>query len=270
MKKNLFFGALFATVLLASCDSKEEGTINGLFSVSETQQVKFSSGNLQYTKSTQTYQFAEHQWNVIGDLDEDFDEKDTFDLFAWGSGDNPRPEELEEEEGAQFVDWGTQPVANGGEYKWRTLTNEEWDYMVMRRPDAFNLIGYGMIENVKGLILLPDAWEQPKDTKFESLADTITTSSNSITVKDWTKETDLTLLNVYDAATWQKMEDAGAVFLPYNVKQLSRDEQLGEGQYWSNTDSEMDFANNFIWPDRGCSIDAFVMGVRLVKDVVKE
>ena len=69
MKKNLFFGALFATVLLASCDSKEEGTINGLFSVSETQQVKFSSGNLQYTKSTKTFQFAEHQWNVIGDLD---------------------------------------------------------------------------------------------------------------------------------------------------------------------------------------------------------
>ena len=61
MKKNLFFGALFATVLLASCDSKEEGTINGLFSVSETQQVKFSSGNLQYTKSTKTFPVECHR-----------------------------------------------------------------------------------------------------------------------------------------------------------------------------------------------------------------
>ncbi len=270
MKKNLFFGALFATVLLASCDSKEEGTINGLFSVSETQQVKFSSGNLQYTKSTKTFQFAEYQWNVIGDLDQDFDEKDTFDLFAWGSGDNPRPEELEEEEGATFVDWGTQSIANGGDYKWRTLTNTEWDYLIRKRPNALNLLAYGTIENTKGIILLPDAWEQPEGVQFVSLVDTVVVTYSSMNVKNWTKETDLTPLNTYDAATWQKMEDAGAVFLPYNMKVFSSDEQLGEGQYWSNTDSEMNFSNNFIWPDRGCSIDAFVMGVRLVKDVVKE
>ena len=98
MKTKLFFCALFATLLLTSCDSKEEGTISGVFSVSATQQVKFSSGNLQYTKSTKTFQFAEHQWTVLGNKDADFDEKDTFDLFAWGSGDNPSPERLESEE----------------------------------------------------------------------------------------------------------------------------------------------------------------------------
>ena len=41
MKKFLFFGALCAGMLLASCEKEEVGTINGLFSVSETQQVKF-------------------------------------------------------------------------------------------------------------------------------------------------------------------------------------------------------------------------------------
>ena len=89
MKKFLFFGALCAGMLLASCEKEEVGTINGLFSVSETQQVKFSSGNLQYTKSTGTLQFAAHQWEILGSKDVKWSEMDTFDVFGWGTGDNP-------------------------------------------------------------------------------------------------------------------------------------------------------------------------------------
>lgn len=270
MKKNLFFGALCAVALLTSCSSKEEGTVNGVFSVSETKQVKFSSGNLQYTKSTSTFQFAEHQWTVLGNKDKDFDEKDTFDLFAWGSGDNPRPERLESEEGAKFTDWGVNPIANGGGYKWRTLTNEEWDYVVMKRPNAINLIAYGMVESVKGLILLPDEWQQPDGVQFTSLADTVEAKFDIINVKNRTKETDLTVLNAYDATTWQKMEDAGAVFLPFTSWKYSENGEPTGGSYWSTIDSAMDFDYTFIWPDRGVSIDAFEYAVRLVKDVAKE
>ena len=46
MKKSLFFGALCAGMLLASCEKEEVGTINGLFSVSETQ-ATCSTPNLQ-------------------------------------------------------------------------------------------------------------------------------------------------------------------------------------------------------------------------------
>ncbi len=270
MKTKLFFCALFATLLLTGCDSKEEGTISGVFSVSATQQVKFSSGNLQYTKSTKTFQFAEHQWTVLGNKDADFDEKDTFDLFAWGSGDNPSPERLESEEGAKFTDWGTNPIANGGEFKWRTLTNEEWNYVFMERPNALNLLSYGQVESVKGLILLPDAWEQPSDVQFVSLVDTAKITSSTIDVKNRSDETDLTSLNVYDAATWQKMEDAGAVFLPFTSWKYSDNGEPVEGEYWSTTDSGLSFDYIYIWPDRGSSIDANLMAVRLVKDVVKE
>ena len=42
------------------------GILPGLFSVSETQQVQFSQGNLQYQASTNTWRFAEYQWNYIG------------------------------------------------------------------------------------------------------------------------------------------------------------------------------------------------------------
>ena len=42
------------------------GAINGLFSVSGSRQVYFSRGNLQYQASTNTWRFAEHQYDYIG------------------------------------------------------------------------------------------------------------------------------------------------------------------------------------------------------------
>ena len=268
MKKIMLFGAMCAGLLLASCDSKEEGTINGVFSVSETKQVKFSSGNLQYSKTAGTYQFAEHQWVILGSEKADYKKMDVFDVFAWGSGDNPRPERCEE--GAEFVDWGTNPIANGGEgQQWRTLSPEEWEYVVMNRPNAINLIAYGKVENVKGIILLPDAWEQSEEVPFESLADTAKITYNSIDVLNRTAETDLTVLNVYDAATWEKMEEAGAVFLPFTNWSFSKDGEPTGAEYWSSGKSHLSISKTTIWPDRGCVVDAFVQSVRLVKDVVK-
>ena len=44
-----------------------EGAIDGLFSVSPTQKVYFSQGNLQYQASTNTWRFAENQWDYVGD-----------------------------------------------------------------------------------------------------------------------------------------------------------------------------------------------------------
>lgn len=44
-----------------------EGAINGLFTINENGgQVYFSQGNLQYQASTNTWRFAEHQWDFVG------------------------------------------------------------------------------------------------------------------------------------------------------------------------------------------------------------
>ncbi len=43
-----------------------EGALNGVFSVSADKKVRFAKGNLQYTQSTQTWSFAEHQYDIIG------------------------------------------------------------------------------------------------------------------------------------------------------------------------------------------------------------
>ncbi len=44
-----------------------EGAINGLFTINGNgDQVYFSQGNLQYQASTNTWRFAEHQWDFVG------------------------------------------------------------------------------------------------------------------------------------------------------------------------------------------------------------
>lgn len=42
------------------------GALNGAFSVSDTKKVRFSKGNLQYQATTNTWRFAENQWDFVG------------------------------------------------------------------------------------------------------------------------------------------------------------------------------------------------------------
>ena len=66
-----------------------EGAINGLFSVSATQQVYFSQGNLQYIGSAATpyWKFAEHQWDYLGTTtgQNSSNQNVDRDLFGWGT-----------------------------------------------------------------------------------------------------------------------------------------------------------------------------------------
>lgn len=73
----------------------------GAFSVSPNKLVYFSKGNLQYQASTNTWRFAENQWDYVGDATEGNVYMDDvkcnnsyisqtyngwIDLFGWGTG----------------------------------------------------------------------------------------------------------------------------------------------------------------------------------------
>ena len=69
MKKFLLSMALVAIAgagTQASAQTAPANAINGKFSVAADKQVYFSQGNLQYTQSTATWAFAEHQYDMIG------------------------------------------------------------------------------------------------------------------------------------------------------------------------------------------------------------
>lgn len=168
-----------------------EGTLSGLFSVSATKQVRFAKGNLQYRASTNTWRFAEHQWDRIGqdnsNISATYD--GWIDLFGWGTSGwssgaqcympyctqggvwdedwedwivNPDSEYLNHSLTGDYAeaDWAYHnAISNGGAqaHTWRTLTIDEWNYLFQRH----GRLGYGNINGVNGIILLPDVWNAP-------------------------------------------------------------------------------------------------------------
>lgn len=123
-----------------------EGAIPGLFSVSPTKKVFFSKGYLYYDEVNTDWHF----WNNQTDYDtKGYDpEGNKVSLFTWGYGtwsadwDTDQCAEANATS-SSFVDWGVNPIVNGGNVanQWFTLSSEEWDYMLGARfgnyqPDA--------------------------------------------------------------------------------------------------------------------------------------
>ena len=253
-----------------------DGALPGLFSVSAMRQVRFSQGNLQYQASTNTWRFAEHQYDYVGTQTADdsgyyggnvsgSDNRSIsstysgwIDLFGWGTGSNPTLSSTSFEDYGTFVDWGCNAIINGGNTAnlWRTLTRAEWYYLLEGRPNASSKFAAGNINGVGGLIILPDNWTQPSECAFTSGF-----------APDWT-------LNSYTLAQWEQMEDAGAVFLPAaGQRDSAYVEYAGVfGLYWSSDPCDerlafiMSFHSNNIPVANPFNVRHFGYSVRPVLD----
>ena len=210
--------------------TSEYGILPGLFSVSASQQVRFSQGNLLYQASTDTWRFADHQYDYVGDANSNISSTYSgwIDLFGWGTGNSPTLASYEMSNYGTFVDWGSNAISNGGNTAnsgWRTLTREEWSYLFNSRANASSKYGTGNINGVGGMIILPDSWTRPSGCTFNAgLA-----SSGS----DWAH-------NIFTLSQWAAMEAAGAVFLPAaGCREGTNVVLVGErGYYWSSSPSE--------------------------------
>ena len=194
------------------------GALPGKFTINESgAQVYFSQGNLRatYDGSNWTWSFAENQWDYIGSTSgnknlidgSSFINGSTVDLFCWvgasstwtgvaqygiissdknylnatdGYG-NVADEDLKS-------DWGTLPIVNGGNTAnsgWRTLTSDEWTYVLNTRSTISGMrYTRAQVNGKNGLILLPDDWSSFYYTlkPFESTMDW---TDNSISLSDW-------------------------------------------------------------------------------------
>ena len=193
----------FSTVITGT-NSFDNGVLPGLFSVSSTKKVQFSQGNLQYQASTNTWRFAEHQWDYVGGVDSltgtqsgtvyvDGIKSDNtkisstydgwIDLFGWGtSGYNHgaisyQPWSIAQEDEQYYAygsvdknlndetmqaDWGYNPIINGSndECQWRTMTGEEWKYLLFLRSTISGVrFARARVNGTNGVIIFPDDWE---------------------------------------------------------------------------------------------------------------
>ena len=203
--------------------TRPEGSIGAYFSIGSEVKVCFSQGNLQYQASSGTWRFAEHQIDYLGEENENISSTNSgwIDLFGWGtSGWNSgvpcyQPWSISRDCVDYFpgysnhnmtgsyanADWGVyNPISNGGNQAglWRTMTKDEWLYLTNMRQTASGIhYAKACVNEVNGLLLLPDEW----DASYFSLNNTDDTesffSSNIITAEQWTV-----------------MERLGVVFLP--------------------------------------------------------
>lgn len=260
MMKRLFsFFAMAAVVLgMASCNGNDPelptpiGAIKGKFSVAPGKQVYFSRGNLQYNAFHDKWRFAENQWDFVGNA-----EKGTvkigvtkcdnsqispsyngwIDCFGWGTGLNPTNTSTTDVDYQTFTDWGNNPISNGGNqaYLWRTLTNDEWNYLFRGRANGEKLFGGCTINGDNGVIILPDDWNLLNDTNFTASTDKGLLWNEDKGYYENTKKDNFTH-NTYTIEEWQKLEANGAVFLPGAGDRAGIDViWMGYGFYWSST-----------------------------------
>ena len=227
------------------------GAIRGLFSVSATKQVWFSKGNLQYigSASTSYWKFADHQWSYLGDNGQgSYEEKVDRDFFGWGtSGYNHgavcyqpwcverNPENYYAYGGATYnlydmngqADWGYNAISNGGNttHMWRTLTAEEWDYLLHYRYTPSGIrYARAKVNGKNGVIMLPDNWS---DNIYH-----LNYPNGEDNGDDFYEK------NIISASIWSnKLEANGAVFLPaagnrVRIGVYSADRY---GLYWSSS-----------------------------------
>ncbi|MBR4706199.1 MAG: hypothetical protein IKP02_11540 [Paludibacteraceae bacterium] len=201
----------------------EPKALTGRFSVSDDKQVIFSQGNLRYKASSNEWSFANSQYSMIGYKNENIaaNYSGWIDLFGWGTGNNPVETSTESAPYASFSDWTANPIVNGNNETWYTLSAGEWDYLLNTRTDAANLKGQAVVNDIMGYILLPDDWTLPANLTFTPTPNDYTT-------------------NIYTLDQWTQMEAAGAVFLPAAGDRLGTDInsiKAGNGYYWTPTPS---------------------------------
>ena len=230
--------------------------LSGEFSVGASKKIHFSPGNLQYTRtstsadwSTGTFSFMANQYDYVEIKGEcDYDNETVIGLFSWAtsglntpkSNTNHNPwENTDVYEGNSVTssafgsgiggtnevnwsdnnneyanyDWGT--AMGGG---WRTLTKDEWAYIITGRANAANLRTLATVKGTQGLILMPDGW-------------TANGVSLTVTTSDYSTNT------INSTADWATLVAQGCVFLPAAEEraygELSNTNQ--GGCYWTST-----------------------------------
>jgi hypothetical protein len=238
-----------------------EGALCKSFSIGDGKTITFSKGNLQYQATTATWRFAEEQYTVVGKDNEKISATydGWIDLFGWGtSGYNEKHPYLWDAAHTFFgdgmntisgtdYDWGNNAISNGENKPgiWRTLTAEEWGYLLFDRPNAAKLVGTGTVNGQNGLFILPDNETDGifinhtgEEVRFVSFADKGAQNDGDY----WYYGISGAFAhNTFSIEEFKILESIGVVFLPSSAFRAENTFMTGmtssiiEGYYWTGT-----------------------------------
>ena len=283
------------------------GAIDGLFTINEfADQLYFSQGNLQYIGSASTpyWQFAENQWDCLGETtgQNGISSIVDRDLFGWGTSGyhnssdaynvNYRPWSTANMEvitsfnyfgygpstfsaspdltgSSANYDWGVfNPVSNGGDQigRWRTLTYDEWQYVLFTRS-ASTINGVENARYAKANVADVDGVILFPDYYMHPSEVALPVGINGTDNTGWEG-------NNYSADGFALMQSAGAVFLPAaGYRDRTSVYYVGSsGHYWSASHSGSGYAYSLYFNDNLLETNYngryFGLSVRLVRPVI--
>ena len=218
--------------------SLEVQAVSYPFSVSDTKRVLFAPGNLQYQASTDTWRFAEHQYDWVGASYLNNDNETIhygtvyeggvkcsndfisptysgwIDFFGPGTwtGNNPNPTNVSGNpldyswDDADF----TKDDQVGPGYDWYTLTRQEWGYLIHRDDYKWAFVQLQDEDNGNAVIMdcvviLPDDWIG--SPLFDSYSDMYNNHFHG-------EGDSYNFIKILNKSDWAAMEAIGAVLLP--------------------------------------------------------
>ena len=207
-----------------------------------------------------TWRFAPNQWDTIGVNNKYISSSYSgwIDLFGWGTSGYNDPDDAYSlnyypySSSSSIVnttynyfgyspsinmvnihisgtnyDWGVynaiynpQTRTTDAPRTWRTLTTNEWDYLINNRSTTSGIrYAKATMNGVPGLILVPDSWK----------SSIYTLNNPNYQGADYDS-------NVISAAQWNTLENAGCVFLPVTGFRTGVSfTDIAEGNYWSTS-----------------------------------
>ena len=198
----------------------------GEFRVSDSKKVSFSKGNLRYTVSTDTWDFFDNQYDCASGYD-----SGVISLFTWGYNatlsivpDGTDADNVSRSSGnltADTEDWGCKIGTPG---TWRTLTDDEWTYLLNTR-----VVNRGTGAGHSYLSVM--------ESGFTPLGDWRKYYGIFLFPDNYAGGTDLHSLEGY---SWTEITANGVVFLPAaGVRTGSNVSDINSaGLYWTSTACE--------------------------------
>lgn len=259
--------------VMGELETVEAGKSPKTFSVSPTLAVKIAPGDLMYNTKADIWKFNENQYKFNGYNvdDEGIIKNDIWKVYFLRGTSGFRyvspslTKKQYESYSYQIVtrnsiadteyDWGKyNKIQNGGNKAgiWRTLTDDEFDYLAHKRKNAKYLCGHVAIlegdDYYNCDVFLPDDFEIPEGLEFVSYGE---------------YDNGPLKFNRYTLSQWNKMEAAGAVILS-----SPRNYWLSSGPADNPTPGK---GNNFYMSGVGpCVLNAHSLtdmcSVRLVQD----
>ena len=225
-------GGNTSTPLTLSPVAFTKGALRGEFTIDANgTKVHFSQGNLKAvtddTWLSYEWYFMDNQYDIVertkDDIADEYYGKTAATLLGWGTSGYDHGATYYQPYNTNFsgkyykaynssytnlysstgkADWGYNAIKNSisEENKWRTLKLAEFQYLFQTRTDAADKWGYATVNDMHGIIVLPDSFDDPYKNNGSDAFDGSSTG--------WSA-------NVYGEEDWNDyMEPAGAVFLP--------------------------------------------------------